>query len=296
MEAAALKGVENGRLGMAEKVWFITGASRGFGKVILDAALEKGDCAVAASRSINHGKENSVREDRLLRVALDITDAEQAKAAVSAAVERFGRIDVLVNNAGFGFLGYFEELTPDEVRTQFETNVFGTMNVLRAALPIMRKQHAGRVFNFSSIGGVSGFEGSAIYSASKFAIEGVSEALVKELDQFGIKVTIIEPGYFRTDFLDSSSVRYGSLRVDDYREKSEARQSFIRDRNHMQNGDPAKLAAAIMRLADAPEPPLRFLGGSDAIETAEKVWRDRLTLLEQWRALSLSTDLAGAEQ
>ncbi|XQU71491.1 hypothetical protein OJJOAM_004280 [Cupriavidus sp. H18C1] len=211
------------------KTWFITGAARGIGACIARAALDAGDNVVATGRDPRpieralpgHG-------ERLLALRLDVTDPAQACDAVDRAVATFGRIDVLVNNAGYGQLGMFEENSADDVLKQFDTNVHGTLHVTRAVLPVMRRQRAGRIFNLSSIGGMVGFEGASIYCAAKFAVEGFSESLALEVARFGIQVTIVQPGFFRTDFLDGSSVRYGAEAIPDYVSASAALRGGLR--------------------------------------------------------------------
>jgi NAD(P)-dependent dehydrogenase (short-subunit alcohol dehydrogenase family) len=273
------------------KIWFITGATRGLGLDIARAALASGDKVVAT------GRRKAVLDEAfagfgeaVLTVELDVTREDQAVAAARAAIERFGRIDVLVNNAGYGNLGLFEETTDADARAQYETNVFGVYNVTRAVLPTMRGQRAGRIFNVSSIGGIIGGEACTLYSATKFAVEGFSESLAAEVATFGIKVTIVQPGFFRTDFLDASSVRFGAVRIEDYAQLSEGLQAFWDARNHNQAGDPAKLGAALAALAEHPEPPLRFAAGSDALAMiGDKIERLRLEL-EAWADLSVTTD------
>ncbi|MES2035179.1 MAG: oxidoreductase [Pseudomonadota bacterium] len=273
------------------KVWFITGATRGLGLDIARAALAAGDRVVATGRDeaalarafADHG-------EAVLGVALDVTQEDQSRAAVASAVSRFGSIDVLVNNAGYGNLGLFEQTTDADARAQYDTNVFGLYNVTRAVLPVMRGQRAGRIFNISSVGGIVGGESGTLYCASKFAVEGFSESLAGEVAPFGIHVTIVEPGFFRTDFLDTRSIRFGSTPVADYAAMSDGLDAFWRQRNHAQAGDPARLGAALVQLAGHDAPPLRFAAGSDAVAMiADKI--DRLRdELEAWRALSVTTD------
>ncbi len=276
------------------KTWFVTGAARGIGAEVVKAALAAGDNVVATGRKrAQVEKAFEALEpypDRVLAVELDVTDEAQATAAVDAAVGRFGRIDVLVNNAGYGQMGAFEENEVGDIERQFATNVFGTLHVTRAVLPVMRKQRSGRIFNLSSVGGIVGFPGASIYCSTKFAIEGFSESLALELAQFNIHVTIVEPGFFRTDFLDGSSVRYGSKVIEDYaRSSAEAKASYD-SHNHQQAGDPAMLGSALVQLASMEKPPLRYVAGSDAVEWIlgkETAMRNEI---EQWRELSISTD------
>jgi len=277
------------------KTWFITGATRGIGFEIVKAALARGDKVVATGRDLARTAQAlaglpAAQADRLLATALDVSVATQAQAAADAAMERFGRIDVLVNNAGYGQLGLFEELEAAEIERQFATNVFGLMHVTRAVLPVMRRQRAGHVFNLSSIGGVQGFNGASVYCASKFAVEGYSESLALEVAAFGIGVTIVEPGFFRTDFLDDRSVRYGSIQLEDYAPASAELQDTYSAYSHRQAGDPTKLAAALVRLAHKGQPPLHFAAGSDAVSGILSSLDARRAEIEQWRALSESTD------
>ncbi len=274
-----------------QKTWFITGASRGLGVQIAKAALQAGNRVVAAGR-----KRSAVIDslgpdsDLLLSVALDVTDADQARAAVDAAVARFGAIDVLVNNAGYGHLGFFEETTIEDAQAQFAANVFGVLNVTRAALPTMRSARKGRIFNVSSVAGFRGTEFGSLYCASKFALEGFSESLSREVAPFGLFVTIVEPGPFRTDFLTRESLRYGDRVVADYDERRAQLRASFEQRNGRQPGDPAKLAAAMVRLAGEAKPPLRFIAGAIAVEAADAKLAGVRTELDGWRSLSLGTD------
>jgi NAD(P)-dependent dehydrogenase (short-subunit alcohol dehydrogenase family) len=273
------------------KIWFITGAGRGLGADIAQAALRAGDRVVAAAR-----KRSAVNEkpgpdnDRLLSVELDVTDAAQAQKAVDAAVARFGGIDVLVNNAGYGQLGYFEEVSVEDLNRQFATNVFGVFNVTRATLPVMRAAKRGRIFNLSSLAGIRGSEFTSLYNATKFALEGFSEGLARELAPLGIFVTVVSPGPFRTDFLTPESLRFGSRNIKEYDERRTKVQATFVDRNGRQPGDPVKLAEAFVRLAAEPKPPLRFVAGKFAVETTEAKLTAARAELDEWRTFSLSLD------
>jgi NAD(P)-dependent dehydrogenase (short-subunit alcohol dehydrogenase family) len=274
------------------KTWFVTGAARGIGAAIVRAALAAGDRVVATGRDpAKLVRTFAAAPEQFLAVALDVTDEAQAVAAAEAAIGRFGGIDVLVNNAGYGQFGAFEENEPEDAQRVFATNVFGVFNVTRSVLPVLRRQRAGHIFNISSVGGMRGSAGASLYSATKFALEGFSESLALEVAPFGISVTIVEPGFFRTDFLDGSSVRYGRLVVRDYAEASAQRRAGFDERSHQQAGDPAKLGAVMVDLASREKPPLRFAAGSDAVEIiAAKI--ERLGAeLETWRPLSIATDL-----
>ncbi|MBA4867025.1 SDR family NAD(P)-dependent oxidoreductase [Streptomyces sp. PSKA54] len=271
--------------------WFITGASRGFGLEIARQALERGDKVVATARKPQDVEDAlSQYGDRLLAVALDVTDAAQAREAVEKAVEKFGRIDILVNNAGRGVLGAVEETSDAEFRSVYDTNVFGLANVTRSVLPVMRRQRSGRILNLSSIGGFRSVPGFGVYCSTKFAVEGLSEAMRDELAPLGIQVTIVEPGYFRTDFLDATSLHTEGQVISDYAETAGAVRQAVPGLNHAQPGDPVKGATAILTLADAANPPLRAQLGSDcAAEMDRKIAQFREEA-DAWRELALSTD------
>ena len=272
------------------KVWFVTGATRGIGSEIANAALAAGNKVVATGRSPEAVRKALGATDDLFITALDVTNENQVNTAVTTAVEHFGRIDVLINNAGYGQLGVFEESTPQQVRAQYETNVFGLMAVTRAVLPIMRKQGSGRIFNISSIAGLKGFFGGSIYNSSKFAVEGFSQCIAEELAPLGIHVTAISPGFFRTDFLDGSSVQYSEGKISDYAKGAAEFRTFMDNRNHEQAGDPVKLAKAIIKLADVEKPPVSFVAGSDAVEMAMEAITAHKAQIDSWRDLSVSTD------
>ncbi len=275
----------------SQNVWFITGASRGIGAETVKAALAAGDKVVATGRNraqleAAFGGETA----HLLPLALDVTRPEQAQAAVEAAVAHFGRIDVLVNNAGYGQLGLFEEVSAAAIERQYATNVFGLFHVTRAILPVMRRQRSGRVFNLSSMGGAIGFPYASIYCSTKFAVEGFSESLALDVADFGIRVTIVEPGFIRTDFLDDRSIRYGDETIDDYAAVSARLRDEYASYNHRQGGDPAKLAAALVTLAASAQPPMRYAAGSDAFERISGKLAGVRAELEHWQALSASVD------
>ncbi|EEA01723.1 short-chain dehydrogenase/reductase SDR [Burkholderia sp. H160] len=275
-----------------KRVWFITGASRGIGALIAQAALADGNAVVAAGRNVAAIAERLGESAALLPVALDVTSEAQAKAAVQAAVEKFGRIDVLVNNAGFGLLGAVEESADKDVRRMYDTNVFGLLNVTRAVLPAMRANRSGHVINISSVGGYRAAASFGVYSSTKFAVEGITEALHAELKPLGIHATVVEPGYFRTDFLDASSLVVAPDVIDDYDETSGAVRRKAVQINHNQPGDPAKLAAAMITLVDAPNPPLRLPLGTDTLAAiaAKNAYVTQET--DAWKSLSASTDFA----
>jgi NAD(P)-dependent dehydrogenase (short-subunit alcohol dehydrogenase family) len=274
-----------------QKTWFITGAGRGLGAEIAKAALHAGDRVVAAGRdraavSDRRGPDG----DRRLSVELDVNNEAQAQAAVDAAVARFGTIDVLVNNAGYGHLGLFEETSVQDVQAQFGTNLFGVFSVTRAVLPVMRAARSGRIFNISSLAGRRGVAFGSLYCASKFALEGFSESLAQEIAPFGILVTIVEPGPFRTDFLSAESARFGTRALADYDAQRTALRASFEQRDGHQPGDPIKLAEALVRLASEPEPPLRFVAGSIAFDSIGAKLVAMQTELEHWQALSVGTD------
>ena len=274
-----------------QKIWFITGASRGLGVEIAKAALRAGDRVVATGRRREAVIEAlGTDSEQLLNLALDVTDAGQTRAAVQAAVSRFGKIDVLVNNSGYGHLGFFEENGAEDAQAQFATNLFGVFNVTWAALPSMRSARQGHIFNISSIAGLLGAELGSLYSASKFALEGYSESLAKEVAPFGLHVTIVEPGPFRTDFLTPESIRFGAHPLADYDQRRTLLQAAFQQRNGQQPGDPAKLAQAMVDLANEAQPPMRFIAGSYAVDAADTKLAGMQVELDRWRQLSLSTD------
>lgn len=278
-------------------VWFITGASRGLGAAIVSEALARGHQVAATARNADDvHKSFPDAGDALLALPADVTDERQLHAAAAATVARFGRIDVLVNNAGRGLLSAVEEASDKSARAVFDVNVFGVLNTLRAVLPTLRAQRSGYVLNIGSVGGFTGTPGWGMYNATKFALEGISEALARELKPLGIHVTIVEPGGFRTDFLDDSSLHAEPPAIADYRETSGFTRDFIVTANHRQNGDPAKLAAAIVDLAQSADPPLRVQFGSDAAERVEAKLDFMLAELTRLRPLALSTDFAEPAQ
>jgi NAD(P)-dependent dehydrogenase (short-subunit alcohol dehydrogenase family) len=274
-----------------KRVWFITGAGRGMGVDIAKAAMAAGNAVVATGRNTERIRSVLGEADDLLVVKLDITDPANARAAAQAAVERFGRIDVLVNNAGNFIAGFFEEIGPEQFRWQLETNLFGPMNVTRAVLPVMRRQRSGLVVAISSTGGIVGQEFCSAYSSSKFGIEGWVESLTPEVAPFGIRTMLVEPGFFRTDLLTPESTVYAEPSIEDYAERTRQTIAAWNSMNGQQGGDPAKLAAAIVRLAGADETPLRFVAGADAIENVERKARDLLAQADANRELSLSLAL-----
>jgi NAD(P)-dependent dehydrogenase (short-subunit alcohol dehydrogenase family) len=270
-----------------KKVWFITGAGRGMGVDIAKAALDAGNAVVATGRR-PEAVEQALggAQDELLVVKLDITSPDDAQAAVQATVERFGRIDVLVNNAGNFYAGFFEEISPEDFRAQIETTLFGPMNVTRAVLPVMRAQRSGLVVAISSTAGIVGQEFCTAYAASKFGVEGWIESLTPEVAPFGIRTMVVEPGFFRTELLTPESTNYAEPSIDDYAERTEQTVAVWNSMNGQQGGDPAKLAKALVQLASQDEPPLRFAAGADAIATVEQKAKDLLAQADAYRELS----------
>ena len=274
-----------------KKVWFITGAGRGMGVDITRAALAAGHAVVATGRDPGAVAKAVGASDDLLAVKLDVTNPADAKAATQAAVERFGRIDVLVNNAGNFYAGFFEELTPEDFRAQVETNLFGPVNVTRAVLPIMRAQRSGLVVQLSSTAGIRGGEFTSAYAASKFAVEGWIESLTPEVAPFGITTTIVNPGFFRTDLLTPESTSYAEPSIDDYAEKTKQTITAWNGMNGLQGGDPAKLAQALITIASEAQPPRRFIAGTDAIATVEQKIAELQAQIDAYRDLSASLAL-----
>jgi NAD(P)-dependent dehydrogenase (short-subunit alcohol dehydrogenase family) len=253
-----------------KKVWFITGAGRGMGAEIAKAVLAAGDSVVATGRKPEAVAEALGASDELEVAKVDITSAEDAEAAVQAAIERFGRIDVLVNNAANFYAGFFEELKPEEMERQLATSLLGPMNVTRAVLPVMRWQRSGQIISISSTAGLVGFEFGTAYAASKFGLEGWMESLDAEVEPFGITTTIVNPGFFRTELLTRESTNFAEPTIEDYAERTDAQREWWEAQNGQQSGDPAKLAEALLTIASQEEPPRRFIAGADAIGLAEQ--------------------------
>jgi NAD(P)-dependent dehydrogenase (short-subunit alcohol dehydrogenase family) len=277
-------------------VWFVTGAGRGMGVDIVKAALAAGHAVVATGRSPEKVNAALGTHDDLLVAKLDVTEPVDAEAAVGAALDRFGRIDVLVNNAGSFYAGFFEEISPEDFRTQIETTLFGPVNLTRAVLPIMRAQRSGLVVTISSTAGIRGGEFMTAYAASKFGVEGWMESLTPEVAPFGIRTMLVEPGFFRTELLTPESTSYADASIEDYAERSRAIVTNWRGMDGKQGGDPAKLADALVQFAGREEPPLRFVAGADAVAAFEQ---QAQTLLGQAHAhrdvsTSLALDEAGA--
>jgi NAD(P)-dependent dehydrogenase (short-subunit alcohol dehydrogenase family) len=269
-------------------IWFVTGAGRGMGVDIVKAALAAGHAVVATGRNTDAVAKALGTAADLLVVKLDVTRPDDAKTAVAAAIKRFGRIDVLVNNAGNFYAGFFEEITPDDFRAQIETNLFGPVNVTRAVLPAMRNQRRGLIVTISSTGGISGQAFVSAYSAAKFGVEGWIESLAPEIAPFGIRTMLVEPGFFRTELLTDDSTKWPDPSIDDYAEKTRQTVTAWKGMSGLQGGDPAKLAKALVQLASQAEPPLRWAAGADAVETFEKKAKELLSQANAHRSLSSS--------
>jgi NAD(P)-dependent dehydrogenase (short-subunit alcohol dehydrogenase family) len=271
-----------------KKVWLITGAGRGMGVDIAKAALAAGHKVVATGRDPDKVAQALGNAAELLIVKLDVTNPSDSEAAVKAAADRFGSLDVLVNNAASFYAGFFEELTQEQIDRQLQTSLIGPMNVTRAALPVMRKQRSGHIISISSTAGLTSFEFCSAYSASKFALEGWMLALQAEVEPFGINTTIVNPGFFRTELLTEESTNYATHPIADYDERRAQQMEFWKAANGQQSGDPAKLAKALITIANEEQPPRRFLAGADAIGTAEQVVATLQQQTDAYRELSSS--------
>ncbi|MDE1007023.1 MAG: SDR family oxidoreductase [Paraburkholderia fungorum] len=270
------------------KVWLVTGAGRGMGVEIVKAALVAGHYVVATGRDVQKVRNAIGDHDNLLIAPLDVTSPADANAAVESAVQKFGRVDVLVNNAGNFYGGFFEELSPGQVRSQMETLLFGPMNVTRAVLPVMRKQRSGLVVTLSSVAGITGLVFCSAYAAAKFGIEGWMESLAQEIAPFGIRTMLVEPGFFRTDILSADSTTYAELSIEDYASRTAETVAAWKGMNGKQGGDPAKLAVTLVELTAQDEPPARFAAGADAVEALEGKANTLLAQANAHRELSSS--------
>jgi NAD(P)-dependent dehydrogenase (short-subunit alcohol dehydrogenase family) len=274
---------------MSKRVWLITGAGRGMGADFAKAALAAGHAVVATGRNSEAVSRALGKSTDLLSVTLDVTNLADAEAAARAAVDRFGRIDVLVNNAASFYAGYFEELTPEQFERQLSVSLIGPMNVTRAVLPLMRKQRSGHIISISSSAGLAaGYDFASAYAASKFGLEGWMESLQAEVAPFGITTTIVNPGFFRTELLTDQSTTYAKPSIADYDERRGPLVEYWKAQNGRQSGDPAKLARALVAIADQNPPPRRFIAGADAIATAEQKVADLNAQIEANRDLSTS--------
>jgi NAD(P)-dependent dehydrogenase (short-subunit alcohol dehydrogenase family) len=274
-----------------KKVWLVTGAGRGMGIDIAKAALAAGHAVVATGRNpdvvAKAVDENGDAAD-LLVVKLDITDPADAESVMRAAVDRFGRVDVLINNAANTYMGFFEELSQEQIEKQITTNLFGPMNVTPAVLPVMRAQRSGLIVAISSTAGISGAEFCSAYTASKFALEGWIESVTPEITPFGIRTMIVEPGFFRTELLEPASANYAELSIEDYAERTAQTRTAWNAMSGKQAGDPAKLGRALVQVAGLDEPPVRWVAGADAVHVVEQKARDVLAQVEAFRELSSS--------
>jgi len=271
-----------------DKVWLITGAGRGLGVDIAKAAMAAGHKVVATGRNTAKVAKAVGESSNLLVVRLDITKSADAESAVKASVDRFGRIDVLVNNAANFYAGFFEELTPEQMGQQLSTSLVGPMNVTRAVLPVMRKQRSGLIITISSTAGLIGFEFGAAYAASKFGLEGWMQSLQPEVEPFGINTITVNPGFFRTELLTEESTNFAERTIEDYNERRAKQMEFWKGYNGQQSGDPAKLARALITISTQESPPRRFIAGADAVGTAEQVAATLLQQTEAYRKLSSS--------
>ncbi|PSB44525.1 short-chain dehydrogenase/reductase [Cyanosarcina cf. burmensis CCALA 770] len=276
------------------RVWLITGSSSGFGRAIAQAVLDRGEKVVVTARNPQHVEDIQTKyPDRALAVQLDVTQPAQVKAAVETAIAKFGRIDVLVNNAGYGTMGALEELSDEATRRQFETNVFGALNMMRAVLPSMRQHRSGYILNLSSVGGFVSFPGAGIYCATKFALEALSEALVKEVEALGIKIIIVEPGAFRTDF-NGRSLVLADTQIADYEPIVGGFRQWLQDMDGKQPGDPVKAAEAMIQAVNSDNPPLRLALGADAVDAIETKLESVKAEMEAWKDVAVNTAYEGA--
>lgn len=277
------------------KAWLITGSSTGFGRSLSEAVLKHGDRVIATARKPEQLSDLVDQYPETAKaIRLDVTNPQEVRDAVNTALDAFGRLDVLVNNAGYGALGAIEEVSDDTIRRQFETNVFGALDVMRAVLPTMRQQHSGHILNLSSVGGFVAFGGTGIYCGTKFALEGLSEALAQEVASLGIKVTIVEPGAFRTDF-NGRSLSTPAQLIDDYATTSGEFLKWIQEMDGKQPGDPNKAAEAMIQAVESDNPPLRLALGADAVETIEEKLESVKAELNAWKQVAIDTAFEGAE-
>jgi NAD(P)-dependent dehydrogenase (short-subunit alcohol dehydrogenase family) len=273
------------------KVWFITGAGSGIGSGTAKATLRSGDRVVATGRNLEKVRNvyPDVAQENIAFVQLDVANEAQAKAAVDEAMNRFGRIDVLVNNAGYSLLGNLEQMTTAEMQQQFATNFYGVVHLMHAVLPVMRQQRSGQIINISSVAGVVGLKHCAAYGATKFALEGLSLSVAAEVEKFGIKITVVEPGFFRTDLLDAHNIRWVSKVIEDYAPEAKAEDMWSQYHG-TQPGDPAKLGDALVKIAAMQNPPKLFVAGSDALSTITSAIEERLREVRANEMLSKSTE------
>ncbi|ADM68389.1 2-(R)-hydroxypropyl-CoM dehydrogenase [Paenibacillus polymyxa E681] len=275
------------------KIWFVTGASKGMGLALVKKILAGGARVAATSRNVDDLEEAVGKHEYFLPIQLNLSDEQAVKEAISATIEYFGGLDVVVNNAGYGQVGVFEEITDEYVRRNFEANVFGTFNVVRQALPQLRQQRSGHIINFSSTAGFFGFGGSSIYAATKFAVDGMSEALAQDVQPFGIHVTAVKPGYFRTNFLSKGSLGVNSVNpIEDYKEQREAQETAVSAYDNNQPGDPEKAVDLLIRITESPNPPLHLFLGKDAYEVARNKISSIQKDLEAGESEATATDFS----
>ncbi|NHC33372.1 oxidoreductase [Scytonema millei] len=280
--------------GQNSRVWLITGSSSGFGRAIAQAVLDRGEKVVVTARNPQQVEDIQTKyPDGALAVQLDVTQPAQVQAAVEKAIAKFGRIDVLVNNAGYGAMGALEELSDEATRRQFETNVFGALNMMRAVLPSMRQHRSGYILNLSSVGGFVSFPGAGIYCATKFALEALSEALVKEVEALGIKIIIVEPGAFRTDF-NGRSLVLADTQIADYEPVISGFRQWLQDMDGKQPGDPVKAAEAMIQAVNSDNPPLRLALGADAVSAIETKLESVKAEMGAWKDVAVNTAYEGA--
>jgi len=274
-----------------KKVWFVTGASKGLGLTLVKKLLNKGYAVAATSRNLNDLSKAVGEFENFLPLSVDLLSEESVEKAISQTISKYGRLDVVVNNAGYGMLGALEELSDQESRENFNVNVFGSLNVIRKVLPQLRKQQSGHIFNISSIGGFSGnFPGFGIYCATKFAVAGFTESLAAEVKSFGIKATVVEPGYFRTDFLTTGSLSTPLNPINEYKEVRETQAAHENDINNQQPGDPAKAADVMIAAAESETAPLHLFLGPDAYQVAKTKIADVQKDMEAWKDLATATN------
>ncbi|MEN2402462.1 oxidoreductase [Flavobacterium sp. MC2016-06] len=273
-----------------QKTWIITGANRGLGLEIAKAVLNSGDKVIATTRKNPESLKEILNNENALVLTLDVTNEANTQKVAQQAIDVFGKIDVLVNNAGFGLLSAVEEATDGEVRANYEANVFGLLNITRAVLPFMRKERSGHIINFSSVGGITGITGWGVYGSTKFAVEGITEAMAIELKPLGIHATTVEPGFFRTDFLDESSLTRTQNVIEDYAETVGAMRDFATQVNKKQPGDAKKLALAIVKLANAEKPPVHLPLGKDTLQMFKEKMTNFYAEIEEWHEIITGTD------
>lgn len=272
------------------RVWFITGSSTGFGRLLAEEVLKIGDAVVATARKIEQVADlEGQSPERALALGLDVTNQEQVDAAFHKTLQRFGRVDVLVNNAGYGVAGALEEVSDAELRPMYEANVFGLLRVTRAFLPQLRKQRSGHILNLSSIGGLTAGPGWGLYQSTKFAVEGLSEALAQEVAPLGIRVTIIEPGPFRTDFLGRSS-QEAAKQIEDYRSTADNARLYRSEQDGKQPGDPMKAVQAMIQVVDSSNPPLRLLLGASALKRVKQKIETWQKEIAAWEPVTVGAD------